>query len=91
MESKLGIINLLGIPPIVNGLEKSISSVVSNTLPAPDTWEPLLIIGAYEISKVSPNTGTITLKSTIVTLGLFPGILSPKVLAMDKTDFLSCA
>jgi len=48
-------------------------------------------IGAYEISNVSPRTGTVTLKSTIVTEGLFPGIFNPNVLAIDKIDFLSFA
>ena len=41
-----GTINLLGIPPVVNGDEKSESSINSNTLPAPVACEPFKILGA---------------------------------------------
>ncbi len=49
------------------------------------------MIGAYPISKVSPKTGTTTDQSTMDTDGRLPGIFNPNVLAIDKTDFLSCA
>jgi hypothetical protein len=68
----LDLVLLFGIP-LIKRFEKSISVSTSNTLPAPVTCEPLLIIGAYATLKLSPNTGTVTLKSTIVMLGLLPG------------------
>ena len=84
-------IRRFGIPLIVKGLEKSTSFVNSKTLPAPETCEPAFIIGAYDTSNVSPKTGSVTLKSTIVALALLPGIFKPKVLAIESIDFLSCA
>ena len=76
---------------MLNGDEKSISYIVSKVLPAPFTWAPPCIKGAYETSNVSPKTGTVTEKSTIVAEGLLPGTLSPNVLANDNTEVFSFA
>jgi len=86
-----GIISLFGIPPELYGDEKSMSSNVSKICPAPATWVPYLTIGAYLISNVSPKTGTVTEKSTKVIDDLLPGIFNPKVLAILRSDLLSCA
>ncbi len=56
--SKFGIFNLFGSPLLLNGLEKSMSSIVSKTCPPPETCAPDFKIPSYLSSSLSPLTGT---------------------------------